>query len=172
MHRKTPGLNLFRLVAILLSLFLSACEQPNDSASKQYDYSIFAFGTLIDVTLYSTDKNLADEAFALLQKDFDRFHQQWSPWTDGDLAQLNTQLSQKLPGKSRTITIPSHLVPIIKKSMELSNHSNNFYNPSIGKLINLWQFHRSQEEGIQPPTTGQPYPEFGQAKPSNERSFI
>ena len=35
--------------------------------------------------------------------------------------------------------------------MELSQQSNHYYNPSIGKLINLWQFHRYQESDIPPP---------------------
>ena len=35
--------------------------------------------------------------------------------------------------------------------MELSQQSNHYYNPSIGNLINLWQFHRYQESDIKPP---------------------
>ena len=148
MYRKTPDLKKTLLLALLLTAtFLSGCEQ----AERQYDYSIFAFGTLIDVTLYSADKDQADEAFALLQKDFDRYHQQWSPWTDGDLAQLNKKLSATVAGKTTAITVPAHLIPIIKTSMQLSERSDNYYNPAIGKLINLWQFHRSQEADIQPP---------------------
>ena len=148
MHRKTFKLKIYqRLFLLLVAALASACEQPE----KQYDYSIFAFGTLIDVTLYSNDRALAEDAFAQLQKDFDRFHQQWSPWTNGDLAQINKQLSETKPGENSAITIPAHLVPIIKTSMILSEQSDNYYNPAIGKLINLWQFHRSQEADIQPP---------------------
>ena len=148
MHRKTLSLKKYpRLFLLLAVLFTTACEQPE----KQYDYSIFAFGTLIDVTLYSADKELADKAFARLQKDFDSYHQQWSPWTDGDLAQLNKKLAAIIPGENTAITVPPHLIPIIKSSMTLSEHSDNFYNPAIGKLINLWQFHRSQEADIKPP---------------------
>ncbi len=148
MYRKTFTLKTYqRLFLLLTAALVSACDQP----AKQYDYSIFAFGTLIDVTLYSKDKDQAEDAFAQLQKDFDRYHQQWSPWTDGDLAQINKQLSETKPGESNAIAIPSHLVPIIKTSMLLSAQSDNFYNPAIGKLINLWQFHKSQEADIQPP---------------------
>ncbi len=147
MHRKTFSLKKHLLLLLLLTAFLSACKQPE----KQYVYSIFAFGTLIDVTLYSADKDQADKAFEQLQKDFDRYHQQWSPWTDGDLAQLNKKLAEAIPGQGTAITVPAHLVPIIKTSMRLSEQSDNYYNPAIGKLINLWQFHRSQEADIQPP---------------------
>ncbi len=148
MHKKTFELKIYQRLFLLLATTLTvACEQT----TKQYDYSIFAFGTLIDVTLYSNDKDLAEDAFARLQKDFDRYHQQWSPWTNGDLAQINKQLSQTKPGESSAIVIPSHLVPIIKTSMLISAQSDNYYNPAIGKLINLWQFHKSQEADIRPP---------------------
>ena len=56
--------------------------------------------------------------------------------------------------KSRKINpqrFPPSLTPIIIESMELSQQSNHYYNPSIGKLINLWQFHRYQKSDIKPP---------------------
>jgi FAD:protein FMN transferase len=126
---------------------LSACG----ATPRQYDYSIFTFGTLVDITLYDVDEQLADEAFEKLQKDFDRYHQDWSPWTNGDLAQINQQLSAGTPGEKTIINVPEHLLPIIKTSISLSEQSDSYFNPAIGQLINLWQFHRYQEEDIRPP---------------------
>ncbi|NOQ89873.1 MAG: FAD:protein FMN transferase, partial [Gammaproteobacteria bacterium] len=114
--------------------------------AKQYDYSIFAFGTIINVVIYGADKLLAESAFAQLQADFDRYHQHWSPWTTGDLAQINNKLN-----KNTAAQLPEHLIPIIQASIELSQQSNNFYNPTIGQLINLWQFHKYQDNDIHPP---------------------
>ncbi len=129
---------------------LSACQPPDEPSKKQpekqHNYSIFAFGTLIDITLYSSDANTAGSAFEQLQKDFDRYHQNWSPWTNGDLAQINKKIAENKPAN-----IPPGLAPIIMESMELSQQSNHYYNPSIGKLINLWQFHRYQDSDIEPP---------------------
>ncbi|MCK4834417.1 MAG: FAD:protein FMN transferase [Gammaproteobacteria bacterium] len=138
-------LSLAALPSVLLfsCLFLSACEQPD----KEFNYSIFTFGTLVDITLIDTDKKKADAAFELLQKDFDDYHQHWSPWTDGDLSKINEQLAKG----NTDIPLPEHLVPIIKTSISLSEQSGNYFNPAIGKLINLWQFHRHQESTIRPP---------------------
>ncbi len=134
------------LILFIAAAFLCACEQP----VKQYSYSIFSFGTLIDITLYDVNKQQAEDAFAQLQQDFDQYHQNWSPWTNGDLAQLNNHLAD--PEKSdSTISVAKHLIPLIRTSMELSQQSENYYNPAIGKLINLWQFHKYQDEDIQPP---------------------
>lgn len=150
-HGRISGINRTILRAtlfcgpILFSLILSACKP----APSQYDYSIFTFGTLIDISLYDTDRTTADKAFQQLQQDFDRYHQDWSPWTSGDLAQLNQKL--QLAEHAGAIDVPEHLLPIIKRSMTLSQQSDNFYNPAIGQLINLWQFHRYQEADIKPP---------------------
>ena len=130
------------LLLIAFSAILSACEQP----AKQYDYSIFAFGTIINIVIYDANKSLAESAFAQLQADFDHYHQHWSPWTTGDLAQINNKLSENTAAQ-----LPEHLIPIIKASIELSQQSDNFYNPAIGQLINLWQFHKYQDSDIRPP---------------------
>lgn len=141
LHRPArTGSVLSRLV--IVTVLLSACEQ----SAKEYNYSIFTFGTLIDITLYDVNQQQAADAFAQLQQDFDRYHDDWSPWTDGDLAQLNKRLKQ-----NTAIPLPAHLIPLIKSSLELSRQSDNYYNPTIGGLINLWQFHKYQDKNIRPP---------------------
>ena len=132
----------FSFFLIFSCALLIAC-QPS---KKQHHYSIFAFGTLIDINLFDVDAEVANTAFEQLQKNFDRYHQDWSPWTNGSLAQINKKIAESKP-----VDIPLHLIPIIKESISLSQQSNHYYNPSIGKLINLWQFHRYQETNIAPP---------------------
>jgi thiamine biosynthesis lipoprotein len=148
MHRTAHKTINFPLSSFLVfaACLLGSCTK----SASQYDYSILAFGTLIDITLYDVNQTQAENAFDILQHDFDRYHQDWSPWTNGDLAQLNEKLQQGI--KTR---IPDHLVPLIRESMVLSQQSNNYYNPAIGKLINLWQFHKYQDDDIQPPDARQ-----------------
>jgi thiamine biosynthesis lipoprotein len=144
--------NLIFASLIFAHTLLTGCEQT----AKEYNYSIFSFGTLIDITLYDVDKNQADAAFVQLQEDFDFYHQHWSPWTNGDLAQLNSQLEKTSnSGNNVTLALPEHLVPLIKTSIELGEQSEHFYNPTIGKLINLWRFHNYQDKDIQPPADDQ-----------------
>ena len=146
MYQKTFKSLSFYALFIICANLLSGCEKT----ARQYDYSIFAFGTLIEITLYDIDKNRAETAYELLQKDFDRYHQHWSPWTDGDLAKLNAQLSEQA-GTGKSVNLPEHLIPLIKDSIQLSHESENYYNPTIGNLINLWQFHKYQEKDAHPP---------------------
>lgn len=150
--RNYCSLLLYRLIPCTIFfciILLTACTQDK----RQHVYSIFTFGTLIDITLYDVDKQLADTVFEELQTRFDDYHQNWSPWTNGDLAKLNEQLSKPLSidQSHAKIDVPEHLVPIIKKSISLSKQSDNFFNPAIGHLINLWQFHKYQDLDARPP---------------------
>jgi len=153
MHRNTSKALIFATF-FFAGWFLTGCEDTDNirqKNSEQYNYSIFTFGTLIDISLYGVTQAQADTAFEQLQKNFDQYHQHWSPWTNGDLAQLNLQLSQPLKQSVKAIDVPEHLIPLIKESIVLSNQSHHFYNPTIGNLINLWQFHRYQEKDTRPP---------------------
>ena len=135
------------LVVLLLTslLTVTSCSRQE----QEFHYSLFTFGTLVDITLYGTDQATADAAFEKLQADFDRYHQQWSPWTQGDLATLNNALQA-----SRSTELAESLRELVINSVQLSTLTDGYYNPAIGKLINLWQFHRYQEEGIAPPDAG------------------
>lgn len=132
------------LAVLLLTSLLTATSCSRQE--REFHYSLFTFGTLVDITLYGTDQNAADAAFEKLQVDFDRYHQQWSPWTKGDLATLNTALQA-----SRRTELAGSLRELVQNSVQLSALTDGYYNPAIGKLINLWQFHRYEEEGIAPP---------------------
>jgi hypothetical protein len=98
-------------LGLLFACLLLSCVPDK----QQHDYSIFTFGTIIDVTIYNVDRQRADSAFDQLQSMFDEFHQNWSPWTNGDLAQLNKQISTATDNTA--IEVPEHLVPIIKASI-------------------------------------------------------
>jgi thiamine biosynthesis lipoprotein len=136
-------------LAVIAYMAVSACS-PHQNQQQEYQYSIFTFGTLLDITLYGSSANQAEQAFQQLQQDFDRYHDQWSPWTRGELAQLN----QAIESTNTEVTVSENLLPLIEESIRLSKNTDNLFNPAIGKLINLWQFHRYQEDDIAPPPAG------------------
>jgi thiamine biosynthesis lipoprotein len=130
----------------LACVLLPACSQNDGSEKNQQQRSLLLFGTIIEITLYDVDQGLADQAFAQLESDFSRWHQNWSPWTDGELAQLNLKLAT---GKS--FEVDAELRSLILTAVHFSALSDNLFNPAIGNLVNLWQFHRSEEADIAPP---------------------
>jgi len=133
---------MLRLFISLLFLCLTACEKP----ALEFEHTSLYFGTLIDTTLYDVSAEQADAAFRKLDKDFEYMHRAWSPWERGALRRTNGLLKT---GKSFSID-PSTMT-LIKKSMQISSKTDYLYNPAIGNLINLWQFHKSDEADIQPP---------------------
>lgn len=130
----------------LICAWLLTCTANNDSDKPEQQRSLLLFGTIIEITLYNVDETQAEQAFNQLESDFARWHQDWSPWTDGELAQLNLRLAA---GKS--FQVDSELRALIQSAVQLSILSDNLFNPAIGKLVNLWQFHRSEEADIAPP---------------------
>ncbi len=127
---------------VLLLLTLNACQNKPST----YQHSSLNFGTLIDITLYDVDENTAQQAFNDLDTDFKQLHVSWSPWVAGSLMRMNNLL----PTGGFFSADPS-ILELIQASIPLSEATQQLYNPAIGKLINLWQFHKSDEADIQPP---------------------
>ena len=129
--------------AALLGL-LGACSQP----AEEHQHSSLHFGTLIDITLYDVEQKTAETAFAQLDKNFSYWHSAWSPWQAGSLRRANGLIKT-----GHAFSVGPSIMPLIERSMELAEQTDNLFNPAIGELINLWQFHKHDEPGIAPPAT-------------------
>lgn len=132
--------NILKLSLFLVVLLISAC-QPDKPSQQLIQQQLFAFGTLIDISLLSNNPQQARQVINELSAEFDRLHSQWHPWKDGDLAQANRKFSSPSPFS----TSPS-IVSLIEQSQQLSQQSNGLFNPAIGQLIKLWQFDQLENE--------------------------
>ena len=130
---------------LLLCLLVSAgCSQD---APREFKRTILKFGTLIDVTLYDAEPSLAEKALNQLEANFAQYHADWSSWQDSPLTDANKQLTS-----GQSFQVHPGIIPLIKYSQTLSKSSHGLFNPSINQLIQLWQFHRSDDPDIQPPS--------------------
>ncbi len=138
----TPSL--FRIILTLpMLLLLSACSRE----PQVEQHTVFVFGTLVEITLTGVEKGEAESAFLDVERQLLDYHSQWTPWEeDSDLSRLNKAIKDKQP-----LTIPPSLEPLIRESRIHYRSSEGLFNPAIGGLIKLWQFHRHDEPGIQPP---------------------
>ena len=134
-----------RLALPLLVLLLAACSRP---PAEHHD-SQLVFGTLVDVTLYGVDDATARQAFRQLREDFKLMHFMWHPWKPGPLGRTNELLALQAPFSAN----PS-ILPLLEKSLPLTQASDHLYNPAIGKLLDLWGFHSDE-----PPTGPPPDPQ-------------
>lgn len=126
-------MNLRLFIVLLLSLAANACSQDNSDA---FHDQFFAFGTLIDLTLYGVDPAAARQASELIEQDFQNMHSNWHAWETSALTRLNTQLASR-----ETAIADRSILPLIKEANRLSQLSNGLFNPVIGELISLWGFH-------------------------------
>jgi thiamine biosynthesis lipoprotein len=127
---------------LLLLMLLTGCGQK----PAEFHHTILEFDTLIDVTLYAVDEQLASQAFADLDQQFAHYQNSWTPYEPSDLTQINEAIAA-----GDTVSVAAPVLPLITLSIPLAEQTGNLYNPAIGKLIRLWQFHRHDEPDIQPP---------------------
>ncbi len=145
---KPARFNFFWLLLVLcFSLVLHACEKH---ANKEYKRTILAFGTLIEITLFNTDEQTANKAFEQLEKDYQYYHEAWSPWLPGALSTVNTKIQTQA-----RFDISPEVTPLIQFSKQLFDSSYGLFNPAIGNLINLWAMHKHDQPGIMPPDNKQ-----------------
>ncbi|MCW8923148.1 MAG: FAD:protein FMN transferase [Gammaproteobacteria bacterium] len=122
---------------------MACTQQP----AQKYSRTILKFGTLIDVTIFDTNAALAEKALDQVEASFYQYHADWTSWQDSPLTRANQSLASGQPA----LLHPS-IIPLLEKSQALSKSSHGLFNPGINTLIRLWQFHRSDEPDIQPPS--------------------
>ena len=122
-----------RLGCLLIILGVSGCEQQKDPV---YHDQFFAFGTLIDISLYGVEQPLAETVCRQIEEDFMDMHASWHAWQPGPLSSLNSHLSALEAG-----TIEPSILPLLMEAHRLSRLSAGLFNPVMGNLIALWGFH-------------------------------
>jgi len=130
------------IILFWLTLGLSGC----DDSPQIHHHSSLHFGTLIDITLYDVSSEKADLAFTTLDNNFAYLHQAWSPWEKGSLRRANGLIKTQ-----KSFSVGPSVFPLIEKSAELSAKTDGLFNPAIGELINLWEFHKHDDPDIKPP---------------------
>lgn len=130
------------LIAITVAFMVSACQRTN----QQHQARFAVFGTLVDVTIRDVEAAQADAAFSALQALFQELHQEWHPWEDGALMQLNRAIAA---GQSHRP--PQRLLALIEQALQAESDSCGLFNTASGGLVNLWGFHTSDYPILGPP---------------------
>lgn len=131
-----------RLFLLVVFFLLGACHQSNQLSKHQ----LYVFGTVVDISIWHDDAEEANQAVDQISRKFNQMHHQWHAWKPGRLHEINQSLQN-----SETIELSDEEALFIKQSIKLSQQSNYFFNPTIGKLINLWGFHTDEYPILTPP---------------------
>lgn len=131
------------LLSFSILLLLSSCSTQSTPPVKA---TIVVFGTLVDITLYHPDVKQADAAIHQVETAFLRFHKEWHAWEKGGIiGKINQAIAHSQP-----ISVPLSVKEFIIKSQQLTTASQQLFDPGIGKLIELWGFHKEAWSGPPP----------------------
>lgn len=122
-------------------LTLSAC-----SKTSFYQQQSYVFGTLVEVSIYGEQEELARKATAAVLTRFDQLHRKLHAWEPSPLSQLNTAFAQ-----GKKTPIDPELAALISDATRLSVQSEHVFNPAIGGLIALWGFQSDTPRSAVPP---------------------
>jgi len=110
------------------------------STSPIHKVRSYVFGTLAEVTICSPDDRRARHLATTILEDFDRLHRMLHAWEKSDLVALNGAIATGC----RNIAVKPELAQLIRNATEFSERSRRLFNPAIGKLVGLWNFHASE----------------------------
>jgi FAD:protein FMN transferase len=131
-------IRLFIIVAVLL---LTACEAKEPLYKEQG----YVFGTLVEVSVYGESEPAAKQAVGKVMQEFQRLHDMLHAWQPSELTELNRSFA-----KGESAAISAELSAILKDATQLSQQSNQLFNPAIGGLVQLWGFHADEFKPVQP----------------------
>ncbi len=126
----------FVLFCIYLTLILSGCDK-----SQVHHRQIPVFGTIVDIQVWHENEFLVQQVFWRLEQDFQTMHRIWHPWEPGPIKRTN-QLLQS----GEWFTAPTSVLPMLYEARRLSRLSQYYFSPVIGRLVELWGFHRHDPE--------------------------
>ena len=158
MMTRTMPRSLFKVISLLICIFLAACEKTPVEEKAQF----YVFGTLMEVSLWDTGSSDAQNAFSELQKLFQNMHHEWHAWEPGTLVEINRAFASGLPA----LATPS-IVEMVRQSQKVEKDSGGRFNPAIGGLVRLWGFHTSEYPILGPPPRRQQVNELVNLHPSS-----
>lgn len=141
-----------------LILLLTGCEKTQPVHNSRF----LAFGTPTDISIVGVSRQRAETAVAALEEDFVAMHEVWHAWSPGPLTRTNILLAQ-----GERFAAPPSVLELAKRAKQLASRSEQLFNPAIGRLIELWGFHRN-EIADRPPPAADKVAELVAANPSME----
>ena len=118
-----------------------------DSASTDFRHEFYAFGTLVTIDLFDISPRWNATAMAAIEARIRSIDANWYPWREGELQQINSAI-----GRGESIKVSPLLADLLRRAATLEQMSGGRFNPTIGRLTELWGFHDVTMPRSLPPT--------------------
>jgi len=129
---------------LIATLGITACSEAPPQVHKA---KLFTLGTLVDVSVLHQDEAATQQAVEIVESELAIINRQWHAWRDSPLTAINQQLAL-----GETVTIDAATYRFIKQAQTLAADSNQLFNPTIGSLVERWEFHSDDRPNGAPPT--------------------
>ena len=127
-------------------LWLCAAFALRPAAGAEYRAASYVFGTIARITIAGDDADAARGAAGAVLHEFDRLHRELHAWQPGPLVDLNAAIARG----ERTIRTTPEIAELIVRAQRLEALSDGAFDPAIGRLVALWNFHRDSPGGPLP----------------------
>lgn len=125
-----------RLAAALALAAVAGCGGPQGGVREHRTFD--AMGTRVELTAVARAPAVAREGLDAARVVFERLHRRWYPWRDdAALARINRRLAA-----GRAAAAEPGLIDLLRRARRLQHASDGRFNPAIGRLVELWGFHR------------------------------
>lgn len=134
----------FRVVTVLAGVVLTGLVfSPVQAKTRKYTNTDFAMNTVVSETLYTKGTDLNPSIGKLLKKTEDDI----LSWTEED-----SQIAQVNRAGGETVEVSAELADYLQKIQRLAEDSEGAFDPTLGKVIRLWDI-GGENAGI--PQTGE-----------------
>lgn len=141
MRADTAGAGTLILCAALAAA-IAGCGREAQTVNRQH----LAFGTLVELSIYTDDTDRAERAAERLRARLDDWHNRWHPWEGDGLAAVNRRLATGQPA-----AVEPELADMLRRAQALHAETDGHFDPALGGLVRLWGFHHDESPPSQPP---------------------
>lgn len=120
------------VLLVCLGLLGAGCSEP----APLQDVRFPAMGTLVRLRVAAPASPALDATLAGVEAELVAFGHDWWAWGDGALGELNRNLAE-----APCVPMPPAMAPLLRRSMTLATASGGRFQPLVGPLVRLWQFH-------------------------------
>ena len=107
---------------------------------------MYVFGTLVNLGAEGSEPEV-QQALDAIEQRFLQMNRDWHAWKPGELSALNAALAE-----GRTLAVSAELEALLRGATQAALASGDLFNPALGKLIALWDFHSDVQQRAVPPS--------------------
>lgn len=130
---KITNSNIYKMVLLTFILSMITVAAYLKLSSNQRVYKFKYFNTIISINLGDNESSLSSDTLSVIDNLLKSQEDKWFPKPEGGLAKLNEDLASGKRFRSDNETID-----LINKLKDFYKSSNEYFNPTIGKLITYW----------------------------------